>query len=88
MLAYLTKSIVGAVVVLLVMSFIVFGLQSIIPADPARAIAGPSAPPETVEAMREQLGLDDPVVVQYGRFLLRLAHGGSGDVGKDPAAGV
>ncbi|MGX5804909.1 ABC transporter permease [Bradyrhizobium sp. Arg314] len=74
MLAYLTKSIVGAVVVLLVMSFIVFALQSIIPADPARAIAGPSAPPETVEAMRKQLGLDDPAVVQYGRFLLRLAH--------------
>ena len=74
MLAYLIKSIAGAVVVLLVMSFIVFGLQSIIPADPARAIAGPSAPPETVEAMRKQLGLDDPAVVQYGRFLLRLAH--------------
>ena len=78
MLAYLTKSIVGAVVVLLVMSLIVFGLQSIIPADPARAIAGPNAPPETVEAIRVQLGLDDPAVVQYGRFLLRLAHGDLG----------
>jgi peptide/nickel transport system permease protein/dipeptide transport system permease protein len=78
MLVYLTKSIVGAVVVLLVMSFIVFCLQSIIPTDPARAIAGPSAPPETVEAMREQLGLDDSAVVQYGRFLLRLAHGDLG----------
>lgn len=78
MLAYLTKSVVGAVVVLLVMSLIVFGLQSIIPADPARAIAGPSAPPETVELMREQLGLDDPAVVQYGRFLMRLAHGDLG----------
>ncbi|RWC27968.1 MAG: ABC transporter permease [Mesorhizobium sp.] len=74
MLAYLAKSIVGAVVVLLMMSFIVFGLQSIIPADPARAIAGPNAPLDTVEAMREQLGLEDPAVVQYGRFLLRLAH--------------
>ncbi|RWD32574.1 MAG: ABC transporter permease [Mesorhizobium sp.] len=78
MLAYLTKSVVGAVVVLLVMSLIVFGLQSIIPADPARAIAGPSAPPETVELMREQLGLDDPAVVQYGRFLMRLARGDLG----------
>src|SRR5262245_16354300 len=78
MLAYLAKSIVGAVVVLLVMSFIVFGLQSIIPADPARAMAGPNAPAETVDAMRKQLGLDDPAVVQYGRFLLRLAHGDMG----------
>lgn len=74
MLTYIAKSIVGAIVVVLVMSFIVFGLQTIIPADPARAIAGPNAPPETVEAMRVQLGLDDPVVVQYGRFLFRLAH--------------
>ena len=39
---------------------------------------GPSAPPETVEAMRQQLGLDDPAVVQYGRFLSRLAHGDLG----------
>jgi len=78
MLAYFSKSIVGAVVVLLIMSFIFFSLQSIIPADPARAVAGPSAPPETVEAMRERLGLDAPAVVQYGRFLLRLAHGDLG----------
>ncbi|MET3580382.1 peptide/nickel transport system permease protein/dipeptide transport system permease protein [Mesorhizobium robiniae] len=56
------------------MSFIFFSLQSIIPADPARAIAGPNAPMETVEAMREQLGLDDPAVVQYGHFLFRLVH--------------
>jgi peptide/nickel transport system permease protein/dipeptide transport system permease protein len=78
MLAYLAKSFLGAVVVLLVMSFIVFSLQSIIPADPARAVVGPNAPLETVEAMRDQLGLDDPVVVQYGRFLWHLAQGDLG----------
>ena len=74
MLAHLAKSIVGAIVVLLMMSFIVFVLQSVIPADPARAIAGPNAPPETVETVRKELGLDDPAVIQYGRFLSRLAH--------------
>jgi len=74
MLAYLAKSIVGAIVVLLMMSFIVFVLQSVIPADPARAIAGPNAPPETVETVRKELGMDDPAVIQYGRFLSRLAH--------------
>ena len=78
MLAYVTKSVLGALVVLLVMSFIVFSLQSIIPADPARAVVGPNAPPETVEAMREQLGLDDPVIIQYGRFLWRLVQGDLG----------
>lgn len=74
MLSYLAKSVVGATVVLLMMSFIVFGLQSVIPADPARAIAGPNAPPETVEAVRKELGLDDPALIQYGRFLSRLVH--------------
>jgi len=74
MLAHLAKSIVGAIVVLLMMSFIVFVLQSVIPADPARTIAGPNAPPETVETVRKELGLDDPAVIQYGRFLSRLAH--------------
>ncbi|MEI9432145.1 ABC transporter permease [Mesorhizobium sp. Cs1299R1N3] len=78
MLTYLIKRIAGAAVVLLVMSFIVFCLQSIIPADPVRAVAGPSAPPETIKAIREQLGIDQPVVVQYGRFLLRLVQGDLG----------
>jgi peptide/nickel transport system permease protein/dipeptide transport system permease protein len=78
MLRYLTKRIAGFVVVLLLMSFIVFCLQSIIPADPARAMAGPTAPTATVEAIRQQLGLEDPIIVQYGRFLTRLVHGDLG----------
>jgi len=77
-LPYLIKRIAGLIAVLLVMSFIVFCLQSIIPADPARAMAGPTAPTATVAAIRQQLGLDDPAVVQYGRFLSRLAHGDLG----------
>eukprot|EP01036_Dinobryon_divergens_P004160 gene4160-5489_t len=68
----------GLVVVLVVMSFIVFCLQSIIPTDPARALAGPTAPVETVERIRAQLGLNDPVIVQYGRFVVRLIHGDLG----------
>jgi peptide/nickel transport system permease protein/dipeptide transport system permease protein len=60
------------------MSFAVFCLQSIIPADPARAIAGPLTPLSSVNALRQQLGLDDPIIVQYGRFLSRLAEGDLG----------
>jgi peptide/nickel transport system permease protein/dipeptide transport system permease protein len=78
MLRYLLKRIAGLIVVLLAMSFIVFCLQSIIPADPARAIAGPTAPRATVEAIHRELGLDDPIFVQYGRFLARLMHGDLG----------
>ena len=75
MIVYLGKRLVGLVAVLLVMSFIVFCLQAIIPTDPARAMAGPTAPLETVEKVRQQLGLNDPLLTQYGRFIGKLASG-------------
>ncbi len=78
MLVYFLRRLSGLVVVLLAMSFAVFCLQSIIPADPARAIAGPLTPLSSVNALRQQLGLDDPIIVQYGRFLSRLAEGDLG----------
>ena len=78
MLVYFIRRLSGLVVVLLAMSFAVFCLQSIIPADPARAIAGPLTPLSSVNALRQQLGLDDPIIVQYGRFLSRLAEGDLG----------
>lgn len=75
---YLIRRALGFVVVLWVMTAIVFALQAVVPADPARALAGPAAPAETVAALRTRLGLDDPVMVQYGRFLARLAEGDLG----------
>lgn len=78
MLGYLGKRSVSLLVVLVTMSFIVFCLQSIIPADPARAIAGPTAPVETLEKVRADLGLTDPMIVQYGHFLGNLVHGDLG----------
>jgi ABC-type dipeptide/oligopeptide/nickel transport system permease component len=78
MLVYLLKRIAGAVVTLIVMGSIIFCLQNVIPADPARAMAGPAAPVETLERIREQLGLNEPVAVQYGRFMSRLVHGDLG----------
>lgn len=78
MFAYLLKRIAGAVGTLVAMSFIVFCLQGVVPADPARAIAGPIAPAATVEAIRRQLGLDQHVMVRYGHFLSRLSRGDLG----------
>jgi len=49
-----------------IVSYIIFFL---VPAEPARLMAGPQAGPDTVARVRKQMGLDDPVVVQYGRFL-------------------
>jgi peptide/nickel transport system permease protein/dipeptide transport system permease protein len=75
---FILRRLVAMAPVLLCMSFIVFCIQSFIPADPARAIVGPSAPIETVNRIRDQLGLNDPLLVQYTRFVTRLAHGDLG----------
>ena len=69
MYRYLIRRLLWAGVLFLsvtVVSYIIFFL---VPAEPARLMAGPQAPPDQVARIRKQMGLDDPVVVQYGRFL-------------------
>jgi peptide/nickel transport system permease protein len=67
------------IAILLVLSFVVFALQVLIPSDPARAFLGASATREAVARKRAQLGLDQPVPVQYEKFLTRVLHGDLGD---------
>ena len=69
MYRYLIRRLLWAGVLFLsvtVVSYIIFFL---VPAEPARLMAGPQAPPDQVARIRKQMGLDDPVYVQYGRFL-------------------
>lgn len=58
---------------------LVFSLIHLIPGDPAVQIAGESARPQDVIAVRKALGLDQPLLTQYGNYLNRLVHG---DLGK------
>jgi peptide/nickel transport system permease protein len=78
MLAYLTRRLIQAALILLGVSFITFFLLFVLPADPVRQIAGRSATPETVANIRHQLGLDQPFVVQYWRYLTGLFQGDMG----------
>lgn len=78
MTRYLLGRIAQAVLLLIGVSFITFLLLYILPADPARQIAGRSATPDTVETIRKQLGLDLPFHQQYGRYLTNLAQGDLG----------
>jgi peptide/nickel transport system permease protein len=78
MTRYLLGRIAQAILLLVGVSFITFLLLYILPADPARQIAGRSATPETVETIRKQLGLDLPFHEQYGRYLVNLAQGDLG----------
>lgn len=78
MTAYLIRRLIQSALILLGVSFITFFLLYILPADPVRQIAGRSATAETVENIRQQLGLDKPFVVQYARYLGGLVQGDMG----------
>ncbi|MDD7401088.1 MAG: nickel ABC transporter permease [Eubacteriales bacterium] len=69
MLKYIFKRLVYLVLVLIGVSFIVFTLLQLTPGDPVRMMLGESATPEAVAELRESLGLDDPFLVQYFRYL-------------------
>jgi len=77
-MAYVLRRLAAALLILLGVSFVTFLLLYILPADPARQIAGRAASPETVANIRAQLGLDRPFLVQYGRYLAGLLHGDLG----------
>jgi glutathione transport system permease protein len=55
-----------------------FGLLILVPGDPAIVMAGPTATPDVVEAIRRDMGLDQPVWVQFGNYLGRVLQGDLG----------
>jgi peptide/nickel transport system permease protein len=57
---------------------ITFILAYLVPADPARAVAGPKATPETLAHIRQNLGLDRPLYIQYAQYLSRVLRGDLG----------
>jgi peptide/nickel transport system permease protein len=79
MIVYLGRRLIQAALILFGVSIITFALLYLLPADPVRQIAGRSATAETVENIRRQLGLDQPFLVQYWRYVLKLM---SGDLGR------
>jgi peptide/nickel transport system permease protein len=78
MASYLLRRLIQSALILLGVSFITFFLLYVLPADPVRQIAGRAATAATVENIREQLGLDQPFIVQYGRYLANLVQGDMG----------
>ena len=75
---YLLRRLFQSVLILIGISFVTFLLLYVLPADPVRQIAGRAATAETVENIRKELGLDQPFVVQYGRYLAGLVRGDLG----------
>ena len=78
MFNFVLRRLLSIIPVLLLVSMMVFGLIHLIPGDPAMAILGSSAEPDQVEQMRERLGLNQPLPVQYWKWLTAVL---SGDMG-------
>lgn len=79
---YVIKKIITLMLTLLAVSFVVFFLFSVIPGDPAVSKLGTQATPEKVEALREELGLNQPFMVRYFKWLSGIPRG---DFGKSYA---
>jgi peptide/nickel transport system permease protein len=77
-LLLLAKRLVAVVVILLALTAVLFLLQHISPADPVKTMLGPGASQELVAETRRQLGLDDPISVQYVHYVGHLLHGDLG----------
>jgi len=75
---FLAQRVMSAALVLVGVSLVVFLALHLAPGDPAQILLGPMATPKELSALREQLGLDQPVLVQFARWAYQVAQGDFG----------
>lgn len=85
MIALLSRRLAGLVITLLVVSLVIFAVMDLLPGDPASIMLGTSASPETLAALRHELGLDQPLILRYGQWLAGVF---SGNLGQSYTYGV
>ena len=78
MIRYFIKRILMLIPVIMAVSLIVFTLMNIIPGDPLSRYNLDSYTEEEIAELRKELGLDDPILLKYGRYMLRLIQGDLG----------
>jgi peptide/nickel transport system permease protein len=81
MIVYALQRLLGLVPVLFGISVVIFLTMKLIPGDVARALLGPMATDQSLAQLRHALGLDEPIYMQYVRWLWRALHG---DLGLSP----
>ncbi len=74
----LVKRLSISIIVLIGVSMLIFTIARIIPGDPARIALGPNATAEQVANLRDKLHLDEPIYIQYAKFVSDFAHGDLG----------
>lgn len=78
MLFLIARRIGAGILTLLIVSAVVFFITSLLPGDAAQMILGQNATPETVAALRQQLGLDQPLLMRYLHWLTGMVQGDFG----------
>jgi peptide/nickel transport system permease protein len=78
MLTFIVRKLLYSILILFGVITVTFSLMYVIPGDPARLMLGQRADIASIEAVRKQLGLDDPLYIQYGRFIYKAVQGDLG----------
>lgn len=78
MLAYITRRLVGAALVMLAVAVLVFFMIRLVPGDPIAVMLADSGSPEAREALIRRLGLDQPVIMQFWKWFTGVLHGDFG----------
>ena len=78
MTRFILKRLLLLIPVLIGVTFVVFVILSMAPGDPVLVLLGDGASEEAVAKMRAELGLDDPLMVRYGNYILGILHGDFG----------
>jgi peptide/nickel transport system permease protein len=78
MALYVVRRLLMLLPILLGVSFLTFAIIQVTPGDPAVLMLGQYATPERIAGLREELGLNDPLPLQYGRYVWRALHGDLG----------
>lgn len=79
MAKYILKRIIALIPVIFGVTLVVFLIMQLAPGDPARMIAGELASPEQVNELREEMGLNDPILVRYFNYMVDFFHGDLGE---------
>lgn len=79
MINYTIRRLIAAIPTLIVVAVMIFVLIRLIPGNPALVMLGDEATPDEVVAMEQRLGIDQPVFVQFGKWVAKMARGDFGD---------
>ena len=76
---YIARRLLWTPILLLIVSFVTFGMVQLAPGDPIQIRMGQHNDPESVKRIRDELGLNDPIPVQYARYIGNVARGDFGE---------